>query len=435
MRSRWIFRLYNGLVLAALPFILAGVMLRWRRRFARGIGRWSERWGWLSAAQQNRFRSEGPWWWVHAVSLGEVKAIEVFLRQIPQQAGVKVLLSLVTPEALSWAVEKQLADEIVAAPVDLPWVVRRVFSAVRPQLFVSVESEFWPNLLREAKRSGARVALVNGRISAHSYESYKQIRALLPVLWDNFDLVAVRQHEDASRFTDLGVSQRLVHVTGNLKYDLPLPSRSNGNSAPSLTRLTLVVGSSREGEEKELLPVMEKLKGRFPELRVIWAPRHLDRIGEIESLFASRSLGCERKSNGPSPASVHILWDSMGDLLDAYKQADVAVVGGSFVPKGGQNPIEPAALSVPVVFGPSMENFHGIAEVLVQQGGAKQVTLPELESCLSELFDHADKRQEMGRRARRAVESRQGATDKTLALLRSLLKESSRPLMAGEGVG
>jgi 3-deoxy-D-manno-octulosonic-acid transferase len=420
MKNRWVFRLYNALVLCALPFILFGVMLRWRRRFARGIERWSERWGQLTPPQKARFGS-GVWWWVHAVSLGEVKAIEVFLREIPKQSGAKVLLSLVTPEALSWAAENGLADEVIAAPIDLPWVVRRAFAAVKPQLFISVESEFWPNLLREAKRSGARVALVNGRISAHSYESYKQISFLLPALWENFDLLAVRQHEDASRFTDLGVPQRLVHVTGNLKYDMPLPNRRNGTSAAD-QHLTIVVGSSREGEEKELLTITEKLKTRLPQLRVIWAPRHIERINEIEALFAARAVPCARKSVNPATRVSDVLWDTMGDLLDAYKQADIAVVGGSFVPKGGQNPIEPAALSVPVVFGPSMENFHGIAEVLVQQGGAQQVTLPELEHCLGELLEQSDKRQAMGQRARRAVESRQGATDKTLALLKGLAR-------------
>src|SRR6266700_1657256 len=150
MKNRWTFRIYNGLVFLALPFILLGVMIRWRRRFARGVERRSERWGLLSPEQKTRF-SSGVWWWVHAVSLGEVKAIEVFLSQIPKQAGAKVLLSLVTPEALSWAVEKKLADEIIAAPIDLPWVVRRAFAAVMPRLFISVESEFLPNLLREAK--------------------------------------------------------------------------------------------------------------------------------------------------------------------------------------------------------------------------------------------------------------------------------------------
>jgi 3-deoxy-D-manno-octulosonic-acid transferase len=276
--------------------------------------------------------------------------------------------------------------------------------------------------LREAKRSGARVALVNGRISAHSYESYKQIRFLLSALWENFDLLAVRQHEDASRFTDLGFPQQLVHVTGNLKYDMPLPNRMNGSSSSADKNLTIVVGSSREGEEKELLSVTQKLKTRLPQLRVIWAPRHIERVNEIEALFAARAVPCARKSINPSTPVSDVIWDTMGDLLDAYKQADIAVVGGSFVPKGGQNPIEPAALSVPVVFGPSMENFHGIAEVLVQQGGAKQVTLPELENCLGELLEQTDKRHAMGQRARRAVESRQGATDKTLALLKGLAR-------------
>ena len=438
MKNRWIFRLYNLLLLAALPFILVGVALRWRRRFARGLERWPERWGHLSPEKRAQFReglpasakatagnrlssplaSGGGWWWVHAVSLGEAKSIEVFLRQIPRQTGARVLLSVVTPEALAWAVENQVAQEIIAAPIDLPWVVRRVARAVKPRLFVSVESEFWPNLLREARRAGAKVALVNGRISARSYGRYRHIEGILPAVWECFDLVAVRQHEDASRFTDLGVPQRLVHVTGNLKYDLPLPQRANGAPALDPLRLTLVVGSSREGEEKELLPVMERLRRSYPTLRVIWAPRHIDRIPELERLFAEAGVACAKKSEG---ASAHLLWDSMGDLGDAYRQADIAVVGGSFVPKGGQNPLEPAALSLPVVFGPSMENFHGISEVLVQQGGARQVTLPELGPCLAELFERSDRRQEMGRRARQAVESRQGATDRTLALLKDLV--------------
>ena len=418
MKNRWIFRLYNLLVLLALPFILIGVMIRWRKRFARGLDRWSERWGRLSEEKRAKFQS-GDWWWVHAVSLGEVKSIDVFLRQIPKQTGVRVLLSVVTPEALQWAAEKNLADEVIAAPVDLPWVVRRVFRAVRPRLFISVESEFWPNLLREARRAGARVALVNGRISARSYSRYKIIQRILPAVWECFDLVAVRQHEDASRFTDLGLPQRVVHVTGNLKYDLPLPHRSNG-TARDPARLTLVVGSSREGEEKELLPVLEKLRLKNPALRIIWAPRHVERVNEIEALFASQSILSVRKSAGPFSDAPCVIWDTMGDLLDAYAQADIAVIGGSFVPKGGQNPLEPAALNVPVVFGPSMENFHGIAEVLVLQGGARQVTLTQLGACLGELLEKADLRQDMGRRARQAVESRQGATEKTLSLLKEL---------------
>jgi 3-deoxy-D-manno-octulosonic-acid transferase len=418
MKNRWIFRFYNLLVLVALPFIILGVALRWRKRFARGIERWSERWGRLSPEKQAAFR-QNDWWWVHAVSLGEVKSIEVFLREIPKRASARVLLSVVTPEALSWAVEKQVAAQIIAAPIDLPWVVRRVARAVRPKLFVSVESEFWPNLLREAKRSGAKVALVNGRISARSYGRYKCIQGILSAVWECFDRVAVRQEEDASRFADLGMAPRLIHVTGNLKYDRPFPESSNGSPTGDPSRLTLVVGSSREGEEKELLPVMERLRQTHPALQVIWAPRHIDRIPELETLFAEAGVVCAKKSQG---SAAHLLWDSMGDLVNAYRRADVAVIGGSFVPKGGQNPIEPAALSVPVVFGPSMENFYGISEVLVQQGGARQLALSELGACLAELLDNPEKRREMGLRARRAVESRQGATDRTLRLLKELLR-------------
>ncbi len=419
MKHRWIYRLYNGLVLFSLPFIVPGVLLKWRRRLARGVERWSERWGRLDAQQLAKL-SAGPIWWVHAVSLGEVKAIEVFLRDAPDKARVKIFLSLVTPEALAWATEKNLAHVIAAAPIDLPWVVRRMFKAVKPALFVSVESEFWPNLLREARRSGARVALVNGRISARSYRSYMRVRTILTALWENFDLLAVRQHEDASRFTDLGVPSRMIHVTGNMKYDLPLPEPGAGTA--DLTRpMRLVVGSSREGEEKELLPVLALLQKKFPALQIIWAPRHLERVSELEALFTSQGMTYTRKSRQMSFRDPHVLWDTMGDLVEAYQQADVALIGGSFVPKGGQNPIEPAALCVPVVFGPSMENFHGIAEVLVQQRGAAQVTLSELEATLVRLFNSPDERRAMGERARSAVQSRQGATPKTLQLLKTLV--------------
>lgn len=414
MKHRWLYRVYNFLLLIALPFVMAGVLVRWRGRLARGLERWSERWGHGDSEPFTR----GRWWWVHAVSLGEVKAIEVFLREAPAKANVQIYLSLVTPEAIAWATDKKLAAVVAAAPIDLPWVVRRVFARVRPALFISVESEFWPNLLREARRSGARVALMNGRISARSYRSYMRVRSILTALWENVDLFAVRQHEDASRFATLGVAQRAIHVTGNMKYDLPLPSRgvprSNGGA------LRVVVGSSREGEEKELFPVLNSLRARYPALQIIWAPRHIERTNDLVQFFAAQGAHVVRKSMRLDAKDPHVLWDTMGDLIEAYQQADLAIVGGSFVPKGGQNPIEPAALSIPVVFGPSMENFHGIAEVLVQQKGAAQVTLPELEGCLDRLLSSVEERQLMGERARAAVQSRQGATPKTISLFRDL---------------
>jgi len=239
MKNRWVYPLFNFLLVLALPLIGAVILLRWRRRvFSNGKNRWAERWGYLPAealaclSRQTRQTSgeappsvwrasgEGGVWWVHAVSLGEVKAIETFLHQIPASSGAKVLLSAVTPEALAWATDNKVADVIIAAPLDFPWVVRRAFHAVRPAVFVSVESEFWPNLLREAKRSGARVALINGRISERSFKSYRRIRPLLAALWEQVDLYAVRQAGDAQRFAALGVPVDKIHVTGNLKYCL-----------------------------------------------------------------------------------------------------------------------------------------------------------------------------------------------------------------------
>ena len=220
---RWVYAVYNVLVIIFLPVVILIIFVRWRRRvLSKGAERWRERWGYLSDAQDSLFAMGHRWWWVHAVSLGEVKAIERFLRQAPAHAGVRTLLSVVTPEALAYAQDAHLADQIIAAPIDLPWVVRRVFRVVRPEWFLSVESEFWPNLLREAARSGARVGLINGRISERSFRRYRWIRWLLGALWENLNLIAVRETQDAERFQALGVPASHVRVVGHMKYDVPL---------------------------------------------------------------------------------------------------------------------------------------------------------------------------------------------------------------------
>ncbi len=432
MFNRWLYRFYNAAILLLLPGIVLWIAVRWRRRFfSKGLDRWSERWGRLSAAQRALLSATRRRWWVHAVSLGEIKAIETFLNKAPAYADVQIVLSVVTPEAVAYAAERRLADLVLAAPIDLPWVVRRVIDLVRPELFVSVESEFWPNLLREAKRSGAKVALINGRLSERSYNSYRRFRRIMQAIWDCFDLWAVRQEQDAGRFKELGVAMNKLVVTGNLKYDVMInrPSdRAIRNSDPA--RPVVVFGSTREGEEVLFLPVVQKLRATWPQLKVIWAPRHLERLTEVEQLLGAHGCPAERKSRmqGANVAveSPDVLWDSMGDLLDAYRQADVAVVGGSFVLKGGQNPIEPAALGVPVIFGPSMENFNGIAELLVRGEGARQVVLDDLERTVAQLLGEPSTRRKLAENGRRIVETSQGATQRTLDLLSKLTRQEEK---------
>jgi len=412
-----LFPIYNTLILLLTPLLALGILLRWRRRvLKRGLENWSERWGYVSDAQRQLFAMGHRWWWVHAVSLGELKAIERFLRRAPQHAGVRIVLSVVTPEALAWAREKHLADEIIAAPIDFPWVVRRAFKTIHPEWFITVESEFWPNLLREARRSGARVALINGRISERSFRRYRWIRWLLGGIWEQIHLFAVREEEDARRFRALGVPTDLVRVVGHMKYDIPLQ--------PPFARTVvndpvLVFGSTREGEEEALTPVVETLRAQWPTLRVIWAPRHVDRVPQIEKWLHTHAWESERRSSSATLAQLplNLLWDTFGNLLEAYKLADVAVIGGSYVGKGGQNPLEPAALGKPVVFGPSMENFRDIAEALVQTGGAKQVSLQELGPTLTALLQQTAERQRMADQAHALLARASGATERTLLLL------------------
>ncbi len=419
---RWVYPLFNSLLLMSLPLVGAAVLVRWRHRvFSRGSEHWNERWGKLQPETEARLSGDGRVWWVHAVSLGEVKAIEAFLRKVPRVAGATVVLTVVTPEALAWAAEHRVADVVLAAPIDLPWIVRRVMRKVRPEVFISVESEFWPNLLREAKRVDAKVILINGRISERSFASYGRIRPILAALWEIFDLFCVRHAEDAQRFIALGVPPVKIHVTGNLKYDLYTERRAQKRGAMPV----VVMGSTREGEESQLLPSLERVRRQFPQLRVIWAPRHIERMGELEDLLKSKGLEYQRISElrqrlSADAESPYVLWDSMGDLLDAYRQADVAVVGGSFVPKGGQNPIEPAALRLPVLFGPSMDNFQGIAESLLKSGGARRVSAEDLDQHLTDLLKNPEIRQAMGERAQQAVIAEQGATDRTLQLIMAL---------------
>lgn len=449
MRNRATFLVYNALILLVLPIILLYVVARWHRRvFAKGFYRWSDRLGRFDDQGADMRRRLGDrTWWIHAVSLGEVKAIETFLKRASQHSGAKIFLSVVTPEALAYAQEQQLADVVAAAPIDLPWIVRRVLAVVRPKLFISVESEFWPNLLRESHAFGAKVALINGRISARSFRSYHSVRFFLPALWDCFDLFALREPQDAERFKQLGIPESKLHITGHLKYDVSLPPRPTGVPARNGTHAPVVVlGSTREGEEAQLVPILERLRARIPDLRVIVAPRHLERVNELEKIFSGMGIGYGRKTTEPSPLiplpkgrgqdqdapafplkgegarkadeGVHyLIWDTFGNLMEAYGQADMAIIGGSFVDKGGQNPIEPAALGLPVVFGPSMENFHGIADILVRSGGARQVALADLEPCLEELLRQPERRKTMGANARQAVEHSQGATERTLQLL------------------
>jgi 3-deoxy-D-manno-octulosonic-acid transferase len=236
------------------------------------------------------------------------------------------------------------------------------------------------------------------------------------------DLFAVRQAEDAERFRSLGVPGDKIQITGNLKYDLCIERRAHKRpDAP-----VVVVGSTREGEESQLLPVMEHVRTLIPGVQIIWAPRHVERVPELENLLASNGLAFRRvsqirKNGTPADPAPHVLWDSMGDLLEAYRQAHVAVVGGSFVPRGGQNPIEPAALRLPVLFGPSMDNFQSVADNLVRTGGAKRVSTDKLGEQLTALLKDPAAREAMGERAHQAVLAEQGATERTLHLLKEFV--------------
>lgn len=423
-RTMYVKLFYNVMILLLLPFIILFVFIRWRKRvWSKGFLQLSHRFGFLSKDEREKiFQDTRPKWWIHAASIGEVKAIQTFLERLPKATDVHTVLTTVTPEAYQWAKKEKVADTVLTAPFDLLPCVWNFFRQIRPAYFISVESELWPNLMWEAKASGAKVAFINGRLSERSFRSYRRFQWILKSLWTNVDCFSVRQQQDADRFQGLGVDPSKIVVTGNLKYDR-LPHEEMKQPKNPSEPLTIVIGSTREGEEAILLPIVQIIRRAHPNVRWIWAPRHIERLAEIESLFRAQQEIIARKSVFLKESwSLSVLWDSVGDLMQAYAQSDLAIIGGSFVKKGGQNPIEPAALGLPVIFGPSMENFYGVSEKLVEKGGAFQVSVDQLGDKVSQLITNESLRKSMGNHARAVVDSEQGATDQTIRQLIYLSK-------------
>lgn len=423
---------YNLFMLLVLPLATPLIFWRWRHRIlARRKKRWGERFGFWPQEVHGALSKPSRWVWLHVASVGEWKAVRGLLVAMRARwTDWGILVSAVTPEAVGLAREEPLADIVIAAPLDLFGIPRRAIDLVRPNLFLTVETELWPNIIRAAHRAGARTVLVNGRVSERSFRHLRWIRPLLKALWDELDVMAVRHAQDAERYRALGVPDHKLRITGNLKWDnvspAPHPPRARALEMLGLSddRAVVVAGSTREGEEAVLLPAFENVRARRPNVRFILAPRHPERAHELESLLRSYQVPFQRKSalNGKNEWEGYLVWDSLGDLGDAYGVADVAVIGGSFVPKGGQNPIEPAGMGIPVIFGPSMENFPGVTEMLRETGAAFQVSGDRLGETLLHLLTDSSLRVQAGARARQVVEAERGGTERTIALLEDLIR-------------
>jgi 3-deoxy-D-manno-octulosonic-acid transferase len=373
--------------------------------------------------------------WLHAVSVGEALAVEPLLRELRQRfPGRKLLVSTTTRTGQELAAKRLGADATFYFPLDFAFACRRTLAAVKPALVVIAETEIWPNFLRAAQRAGARVAFVNGRISDRSFGRYRFWRFFLRRALASVDLFLMQSEEDARRIRELGAPPARVDVGGNLKFDLPAPTppaflaelEKSAQGAP-----IVVAGSTLASEEEKLLDALEvcaQANGRTAVL--LLAPRHPERFDDVAALLERRGLRFLRRSrwapNDRRPDVV--LLDTLGELAGAYAAASIAFVGGSLVPAGGHNPIEPALWAKPVIFGPSMENFRGAARALLDAKAAFQVKSSQaLGILLAALLGDPAACQRAGEAARQVVERERGAAARSAARLAALLDKGADP--------
>jgi 3-deoxy-D-manno-octulosonic-acid transferase len=371
--------------------------------------------------------------WVHAVSVGEVLAARPLVESLKARfPGLRVFLSTTTVTGNAVARKSvRGTDGLFYAPFDWPGPVRKALATLNPALLVLVETEIWPNLIHEARAKGTRVAVVNGRISPRSFARYRLVRRWLGSVLHDVDLFLMQGESHAERARMIGAPAEKVRVTGNLKFDAAEAPRASGRLVRFLLdgqrqyRQMWVAGSTVTGEEELVLRAFHRVRERLPETRLILAPRHPERFSEVPALVEAAGFRCLRRSEldpGRWRGGEVLLLDTMGELAQIYPLATVVFVGGSLVPSGGHNILEPAVAAKPIVVGPHMENFQEIAEQFRAEGALVQVrSAEELAREVESLLTDEVRRKSLGERARGLIERNRGALGRTLDALGSLV--------------
>jgi 3-deoxy-D-manno-octulosonic-acid transferase len=381
--------------------------------------------------------------WLHAASVGEVKALSTIIPQLKKiNPEYNLIVSVITESGKKEAkrilsagsIEKK-AEFVFYAPIDLKRFVKRALASLNPCALILVETELWPNLIREAKIRDCKVILINGRISKKSFSKYLLLKNLFSETLSYIDLFCMQSKEHAERIKKIGAEPDKIKVLGNLKFDRMITQISEIDKGVLKKKLSipddlrvLVGGSTRNGEEEILVRVFKRLKKNKRNLLLLIAPRHLDRVKKIEKMLFYQKLDFVRRSELDGKTALKnqkvILLDTMGELSWIYAIADVAFVGGSMVPIGGHNLLEPAACGVGVIFGPHVDHFKTAADLLVQsEGGIKIKNEEELYIWISDLLKDEDKRKRMGKAAQEAIKKHGGVSQKTAHLILSQLKD------------
>ena len=409
-----------------LPYAIGNLI--WRGlRYPEYWHRWPERFGFVARLSGLRTL------WVHAVSVGEVRSAAPLVAALVQRYPAhRVVVTTMTPTG-SEQVRDLFGDRVshCYVPYDFPDAVRRFFDRVRPEAAVIAETEFWPNIFAECGRRRIPLLLVNGRVSQASLRGYLRVPSIARAMLANADLLCAQTRVDAQRLRNLGAPERLVHVTGNLKFDVELPEQLLDEARAlrghwGRERPVFIAASTHAGEERKVLDAFAFLKRRYPDLLLVFVPRHPERFHAVAALSRRRGFAVALRSKTPGtlPAGTEVLvGDTMGELQRLYAAADVAFIGGSLVPHGGQNLLEACAVEVPVVFGPHMFHFEEISAMALERGAARQVhDVQGLVEAVALYFDQPDLRRAAGRAAHTLVTDNRGALERTLALVDETLR-------------
>lgn len=412
-------------MLLLLPF-------EYRRRPKEIRGRWlREKFGFLNS----RPGAHAPELiWIHAVSMGEVISAVPFIRKLKASyPSLSIMLSTITDTGQKVARER-LSDvaEVIYFPFDLVHILRKAVRQLRPVAFIAMETELWPNTFSTLNRAGIPVLIMNGRLSENSFNGYKKVRFFIGRVIRCVDVFCMQDNIYAERIVSLGAAEERVKVIGNFKFDTK-PSDKMPEWARALRSPVIVAGSTHGTEEDLILNSYVKLKSGFPQLNIIIAPRHPERFNEVEGLIKKKGLECLRVSEIKKTGSYEalsfstsqsnnlvILLDVVGELASVYGICDIAIIGGSFIEHGGQNPLEPAFWGKPMICGPHMENFPFMEE-FYGDAGAVRSDAGGLYIAIKELLLSPEKRKTIGDRASALYNEKSGAIDSALKIIKGYI--------------
>ena len=427
----WLYSVLYGLALiVSLPYWLFA-MLRsgkyragLKERFGSVAGRIS-----LPATEQRSI-------WIHAVSVGEVLAVSGLIAALQARLPeIRIFVSTTTQTGQALARQRFGEHNVFYMPLDLPFAVNAVLRTIRPEMLVLAETEFWPNVLRLTKASGASIAVVNARISDRSLPGYRRFRGLLRQVLESVDLFLAQSEIDAKRLVEIGAMPDRVHVSGNLKFDAKIAQDSPLSSALKNTltpnQQVLVFGSTVEGEESLLNPCFKSVLHEFPQALIVLAPRHPERFDAVAELLRSDGISFWRRTawSGKPISSGVLLLDTIGELASVYSLAQFAFVGGSLVPRGGHNILEPAHFSKAILIGPHYENFRVVVDEFIANNAIKVVPLEQMTAVVLHLMRSPEEAALLGERAKSIVVTGQGSVQRTLSALLDLLEHGQKHVL------